>query len=439
MSSSSSKKKASTMTLKDFHGGTIPSDLPLPSAPGVVVRPSDRQIAAASIGRSDQYQYQHQHQRSRPAVAAAASNHRYDNSNEKSSFFPHPPHIGVGIGRNFDEDERKPLDGSSLPRRTVSDDLHPPSSNPHPARRSHDPAINPPNANPWGTTTTTNKDSTDLLHSSISTSTSTSRFAQATALDKVSSGRWQSKPPVIQQPPPPPPPQPNKPLLLTNQTTLLLLEHNDHTMPPAPLDRPKIKLLPRSRSSLQNTTDQAYQPPSANELPPSAATDGTRKPVERPRLNLKPRSQPLQQSHGIILTERKSLFGGARPRELVLKERGVDEVVINNLDVIQPPNSRVNDEQHETKKQDPEAAECEQRVRGSWRNENWRRGESEATWRKAVEEEQSGVRYGKAASALELAQAFSGSRTTQVPFSRLTDTREFYSSPATPRRQINGY
>lgn len=33
-----SKKKAftgSTMTLKDFHGGSIPSDLPLPSAPGV--------------------------------------------------------------------------------------------------------------------------------------------------------------------------------------------------------------------------------------------------------------------------------------------------------------------------------------------------------------------------------------------------------------------
>ena len=32
-----SKKKVSgnTMTLKDFHGGSIPSDLPLPSAPGV--------------------------------------------------------------------------------------------------------------------------------------------------------------------------------------------------------------------------------------------------------------------------------------------------------------------------------------------------------------------------------------------------------------------
>ena len=34
-----SKKKGSgnTMTLKDFHGGSIPNDLPLPSAPGVYV------------------------------------------------------------------------------------------------------------------------------------------------------------------------------------------------------------------------------------------------------------------------------------------------------------------------------------------------------------------------------------------------------------------
>lgn len=31
----SKKKAASTMSLKDFHGGSIPSDLPLPSAPGL--------------------------------------------------------------------------------------------------------------------------------------------------------------------------------------------------------------------------------------------------------------------------------------------------------------------------------------------------------------------------------------------------------------------
>jgi|UniRef100_A0A453BC36 hypothetical protein len=31
----SKKKAVTTMTLKDFHGGSIPSELPLPSAPGV--------------------------------------------------------------------------------------------------------------------------------------------------------------------------------------------------------------------------------------------------------------------------------------------------------------------------------------------------------------------------------------------------------------------
>lgn len=109
--------------------------------------------------------------------------------------------------------------------------------------------------------------------------------------------------------------------------------------------------------------------------------------------------------------------------------------------------------------------------RGSWKNENRRnsrdfekpheRQPEPESWRKPIEpptqapsEAASGPRYGKTASALELAQAFSRSvpdakqadRFTsrrnlpgrgQVPFSRLTDTREFYSGP-TPR-QINGY
>lgn len=106
--------------------------------------------------------------------------------------------------------------------------------------------------------------------------------------------------------------------------------------------------------------------------------------------------------------------------------------------------------------------------RNSLKNDNWRntketekpreqpRQEPE-TWRKPVEEpkpEVPGQRFGKVASALELAQAFSRSVSdakldsrignqrsqpgrTQVPFSRLTDAREFYSGQA--KRQINGY
>ncbi|KAL8460218.1 hypothetical protein ACS0TY_031941 [Phlomoides rotata] len=104
-----SKKKA-TMTLKDFHGGSIPSDLPLPSAPGVTARPVDRggferQVSwGNSVGRSD-----HRH------PASAGSDRNFD---EKTPFLSHSPHIG----RNFDEDERKPLDGGSGPRRTVADE-----------------------------------------------------------------------------------------------------------------------------------------------------------------------------------------------------------------------------------------------------------------------------------------------------------------------------
>lgn len=106
--------------------------------------------------------------------------------------------------------------------------------------------------------------------------------------------------------------------------------------------------------------------------------------------------------------------------------------------------------------------------KSSWRNDNWRttreiekppeqpRPEPD-TWRKPVEEPEPDApepRFGKAASALELAQAFSKSVSdgrsenhfssqrslpgrTQVPFSRLTDSRMFHSG--SPQRQMNGY
>lgn len=293
--------------------------------------------------------------------------------------------------------------------------------------------------------------------------------------------------------------------------------------PPEALERPKLKLLPRSKpleSSETHVGDykQAYQPPAdpvrveaVNELhhgnvnppkPGSAGSDGgSRAAIERPRLSLKPRSQPLEQSDGSGERERKSLFGGARPRELVLKARGVDEVMINNLDLNQAsnrvkqdatkaetkleadvPNNRYSErpenflpEQRlardfERKDYRPDAEKTDMQ-RGSRKNENRRnnrdfekpheRRQEPESWRKPIEpprkapsEAAPGSRYGKTASALELAQAFSRSVSeaksadrfaiqrnvpgrSQVPFSRLTDTREFYSGP-TPR-QINGY
>ncbi|XP_075523182.1 uncharacterized protein LOC142555919 isoform X2 [Primulina tabacum] len=61
-------------------------------------------ITRHHVGRSDN--------RLRPASAGSARN-----LDDKTPFLSH----NAQIGRNFDEDERKPLDGVSGPRRTISD------------------------------------------------------------------------------------------------------------------------------------------------------------------------------------------------------------------------------------------------------------------------------------------------------------------------------
>ncbi|CAM6060052.1 unnamed protein product [Sphagnum tenellum] len=107
-----SKKKLqrAVMTLKDFHGGSIPSDLPLPSAPGMSVERSsfDRQGSGARmspVGRG----YSGGSERSsmsqnRQGIGSSGVRAFED----KASLFPNP----ANIGRNYDEDERsKPVDG----------------------------------------------------------------------------------------------------------------------------------------------------------------------------------------------------------------------------------------------------------------------------------------------------------------------------------------
>lgn len=168
---------------------------------------------------------------------------------EKASFLSHP----APIGRNFDEDERKPLDGSSAPRRTISDEnvrasaLVPQELKPEyvsgspvrvpdrpvtsPAPRSmnlgaslsplrsgggsvvvssqssvgwgvnsatsggNDQGVNnnPPNA--WGVRKDVMGVNASRGSSVSSGSNPVSKFAQASALEKVSSGLWQSKNP----------------------------------------------------------------------------------------------------------------------------------------------------------------------------------------------------------------------------------------------------
>ncbi|XP_068644978.1 uncharacterized protein [Aristolochia californica] len=596
------------MTLKDFHGGSIPSDLKLPSAPGVIVRHSDRQTSWGNpIGRSDH--------RIRPGSSGAS--HTFD---EKASFFSHPQHIG----RNFDEDERKPLDGISAPRRTVSDDagstnIWAPASRPEPkpdagkfsSWQSSNPVQAPvklpsmtapvansmPNSavshmpNAWAARKEVTSVTESAPSSNWSGSAAVSKFVQASALENIQSGRWQSKPSLCNQ-------LDVEGIRQSEADSDILSkdnnnahqgmynyngvdqmsdargrygagkEHMNHEWARPPMynldqvrpastegklgdgyhsqsqlpavvevsDKSKLKLLPRTKllescESQVPNPKQGYQPSAdsghvqviteihGNSHTPKAGsnvTEGGNRVVERPKLNLKPRSQPLDQSSKSIERERNVLFGGARPRELlvqdclppcmltvlcfcglVLKERGVDDVVVNNHEVIQLPVNRGKSEvsKPETKGDNtpavrhgekPEHFSHDQRnardlerrdhrlepekadmLRSSWRNDKRNGREIEKqyeqqrpepeTWRKPTEppkpvpSDTPGARYGRAASALELAQAFSrpvsvsDARTTdrlisqrkQVPFSRLTDTREFYTGP-TPRH-INGY
>lgn len=173
--------------------------------------------------------------RSRPSSSPATRH--FD---DKSPFLSQT----VPIGRNFDEDERKPLDGMSAPRRTISDDsirvssrleLKPQSvavgrvpsqqgqsqvlqlpshpQSPHfgvaaegtqlgmsspSAGGNHRPGAPGSSVNVWAA----RKEAASVgesLQSAWSASNAASKLVHASALEKVSSGRWQSKPTVPYQ------------------------------------------------------------------------------------------------------------------------------------------------------------------------------------------------------------------------------------------------
>lgn len=527
------------MTLKDFHGGSIPSDLPLPSAPGVTARPPDRPLpggAWGSAGRPDLH---------RPRPGSAGGSRALD-----PPFLPH-------IGRHFDEDERKPFDSSaasprrpdpvrplppppSTKQRPLSSPaashapvpvpvpaFHPPPGSAPNAWAARNPAVEPPApANPVTTV--------------WSGPAAASRLAHASAIEKVSSGRWHSKPPpdveVIKF-------QEVEGLIesidITANGDRAARERRDYERVVSPvevgrnqervrspmyternatsshldsasptsregnlsghqqgiaevLERPKLNLLAKKKSP-----DQYENPPFVEkqgyphpvelayvekveqiqaginvQRPGSAGADAGPRAIERPKLNLKPRSLPVEQSAEIAERERRSVFGGARPRELVLKERGIDNFAVNNYDVPSPTNRAKSDlasplprhggraetyspEQwigRDVEKKDyrPNTEKPDPGQMASWRNSKDMEKQPESqrqepdTWRKPVEQpkpdDAAGPRFGKVASALELAQAFSkpvadtrvASKSlpgrTQVPFSRLT-----------AQKQINGY
>ncbi|XP_049384536.1 uncharacterized protein LOC125848659 isoform X2 [Solanum stenotomum] len=631
-------KKKATMTLKDFHGGSIPSDLPLPSAPGVMIRPSDRggfdrQASWGNpMGRPEH--------RLRPGSAGATRN--FD---EKTPFLSN----NAPIGRNFDEDERKPLDGSSGPRRTVSDEsIRALPSRVEPKAEysvtgmvgsgqvSAPPSQNPRGAASWFNESTSMGASTkgsvggsgrSVSSRNVSASSAQvvagsypnawglrkevasakesvsapwsapdaeSKLAHASALEKVTSGRWHSNqqihsqmdvevvkhqdtekelyyhgstavndsvynmPDVVGGPEYsdqvlavhaernlvltdgvhgfnkdfPARERARSPLFMeanerktSSNVTGLQRPHNVvssggyEMQSPAssePSERPKLKLLPRSKplENLEQSIDykQVNQQPSnpvrveklADAYPTIDPTktgfvehERSNQVTERPKLNLKPRSQLLEQSEGNTENKRKPLFGGARPREM---NRGIDDVMHNHD--LQQPHPR--GKQHAGKaeavmhatrhNEKTESIPIDHRMaknadrrdhridvekgdgqRRNWRSENWRnnketerhhhhhqpqqhvleRPPSPETWRKPVEPprpasvDAPGARYGKATSAVELAAAFSKSVSDPA-----TTTDRFSGQKSLPNRgqipfsrltgpqqrpQINGY
>ncbi|KAJ7968394.1 Eukaryotic translation initiation factor-like protein [Quillaja saponaria] len=612
-----SKKKVNgnTMTLKDFHGGSIPTDLRLPSAPGVTVRSSDRPVFDRStswgnpVGRPDH--------RSRPHTSP--STRHFD---DKTPFLNN----STQIGRNFDEDERKPLDGASAPRRTINDDsirvpptrvepkpdyglggsssgqqLAPVSQSKSRTVNSYSGRLNEaahigvnshnsieqgnggvPNA--W----VTRKEVASVVEpqqSLWSGPNSVSKLANASAIEKVSSGRWQSKVIHYQTEVEVVRPSEVEPGYPTNvncnnrmdivgnneyyDSTLAihtergldingrvqgsrkeLLDyerseagkhiearrrntahhaggvqpaHNDgkysgselqHSLPSEQSERPKLKLQTSTKpvddsepsfadyvqghrwvSDLGHTeTDNEVSGNMHFAKPWSDSSETEKQAAQRPKLNLKPRSQPLELLEGNSDRDRNILFGGARPRELVLKERGIDDVAYNNKDLVEHSvrvehnvgwTEKVPDHSIPTKYGDkPENAPHDQRIgkkperkeqrsdaergvqRKIWHGESRRnnketerqqlpeRQSSPETWRKPIEQSKPasvnaiGFQHGRAASAVELAQAFSRSVSdpkitdrfsaqrgipgrSQMPFSRLVGP--------TPRPQVNGY
>ncbi|CAH8372122.1 unnamed protein product [Eruca vesicaria subsp. sativa] len=572
-----SKKKAggSTMTLKDFHGGSIPSDLPLPSAPGVVPKVTattdrppfvDRAPWGGSMGRPDQ--------RTRPT-----SSHIIRNFDDKSLFLPHT----ANIGRNFSEDERKPLDGHSGPRRMVSDDvfrvansrLEVKGDSVLPGRGSGwsgggDGGVSSvPGSHPnvWNARKEVNvvavKDEGGQC--SWSTQPPVSSLVNSSALEQVSSGRWQTK------------------LLVPAQMGFDVVKHSEiesrgykasshginqgdglhgayvergevvedgvqggkkfareyeklpgstyldakevkavankphpnysdvrpagqPTAPSEVVERPKLNLLPRTKpiesvekpvidgklendasKLIQRETGYATQKNMNISKPGLSADEIPNKPVERPKLNLKPVAQLLEKPEVKTEKERNAVFGGARPRELVLKERGIDETEHHKLEqqlerTVLNPIERVPVPEHAVQRpvsspRDLRTRKFDQKdlrsvsdvARSEPQRRNWRdndikstrqqpqaqekkRDPSPETWRKPVPQKPespdgTGHRPGKAASPLELAQAYSDTKSgsgsnsfnmsrnnqTQQPFSRLV------GSTTTKPKHINGY
>ncbi|CAM6058810.1 unnamed protein product [Sphagnum tenellum] len=364
-----SKKKTSraVMTLKDFHGGSIPSDLPLPSAPGMPVErsPFERQGSGGSwmspVGRgysSNERTIGQNRQGLSNTVRALE---------DKASLFPNP----ASIGRNYDEDERKPVDGR--PR------ISPPPYWRQPPQQQQSVASVDCNSGPNVWPARQESESTQMPSDSVQNQSQVSvpwqaQIPKSKALDLGLSDRASSgglKPEhswggvstdrvphgnnyvnaehskfIRQQ-------------SCGVQGGAALVGYTDargyagDSMVPDPVaERPRLKLLPRSKPletdeavghiELEDTAAEATDEGRLSVWGTSTDVEyggGDSKLAERPKLNLKPRSQQLGAGGATIGSDkvRNSVFGGARPRELVLRARGANDLGTAGQDGLPSP------------------------------------------------------------------------------------------------------
>ncbi|CAK9276598.1 unnamed protein product [Sphagnum jensenii] len=371
-----SKKKTSraVMTLKDFHGGSIPSDLPLPSAPGMPVErsPFERQGSGGSwmspVGRgysSNERTIGQNRQGLSNSVRALE---------DKASLFPNP----ASIGRNYDEDERKPVDGR--PRNSVQNQSQ--VSVPWQAQipkskaldlglsdRASSGGLKPEHS--WGGQMDRQVVYRESYESRPSYNDGTRPgFGDGARVGENSGVQGGAAPSMDWER------RRSPPLVESRQAfnkerpfpsaegyrvgySPAEVSPADASGPRTPLvvpdpvaERPRLKLLPRSKPletdeavghiELEDTAAEATDEGRLSVWGTSTDAEyggGDSKLAERPKLNLKPRSQQLGAGGATIGSDkvRNSVFGGARPRELVLRARGANDLGTAGQDGLPSP------------------------------------------------------------------------------------------------------
>ncbi|KAG0500663.1 hypothetical protein HPP92_000735 [Vanilla planifolia] len=217
-----SKKKfatgSTTMTLKDFHGGSIPSELPLPSAPGIPIG----QAPGVHLRLLLEFPPRHVWTTNGLVPALRVGIHVSSTSAGRLFFLPHRSSVATLTRMSASPSMLPPRPGAppslrrklpnpppvvAAPGASVRSDVKKPVSSSVVAHHlSPSPGVSTSSAgNAWAikkelpVSGAANCELPRVLPpENLSEVAVASRFAQASAIEKISSGRWQSKPPDVE-------------------------------------------------------------------------------------------------------------------------------------------------------------------------------------------------------------------------------------------------